>query len=323
MIASARFQLQLVKPDPILENVTGILEESIAKSRRLSHELSPPIMHHGSLQSAIEWLAGQMNKQFGLKVQVEAENIPQLKNSPVKVFIFRAVQELLFNIVKHSGVKSACVSFSCKNSHLNVTVSDQGKGFDSEDLFSNKINKGFGLISIRERVRYIGGQFKIESKPDQGSRFILKLPIQPVTEEGVQIVSEPQVFAASQKAASYTGLRVLFADDHKVMRQGLVRLISGQPDIQVVGEAANGREAVELARQLRPDVIVMDISMPEMDGIEATRRIKAELPEVRIIGLSMFEDEQSTRNMLGANADAFIAKTASSAELLKAIYRTE
>jgi YesN/AraC family two-component response regulator len=83
---------------------------------------------------------------------------------------------------------------------------------------------------------------------------------------------------------------VLFADDHKVMRQGLIRLISGQPDIEVAGEAANGKEAVELARQLRPDVILMDISMPVMDGIEATRRIKTEMPEVRIVGLSMFED---------------------------------
>jgi DNA-binding NarL/FixJ family response regulator len=103
------------------------------------------------------------------------------------------------------------------------------------------------------------------------------------------------------------------------MRQGLIRLISSQPDIQVAGEAANGREAVELARQLRPDVIVMDISMPEMDGIEATRRIKAEMPEVRMIGLSMFEDKNSAQNIINAGADCFVPKTASSAELLKAI----
>jgi DNA-binding NarL/FixJ family response regulator len=97
-------------------------------------------------------------------------------------------------------------------------------------------------------------------------------------------------------------------------------LISAHPEIEVIGEAANGREAIELARHLRPDVIVMDISMPQIDGIEATRLIKSEFPGIRIIGLSMLEDEQSVKNIINAGADAFVPKTASSAELLKAIY---
>jgi PAS domain S-box-containing protein len=326
MIASARFQLQLINADsasgPVLEGIARILEESIEKSRRLSHELSPPIIHHGSVSSVIEWLAAQMKDQFGLKVHLEAQNIPKLKNSPIKIFIFRAVQELLFNIVKHSTVRIASVSIYYENSHLKVTVSDQGKGFDQEKLFHSKKNKGFGLISIRERATYIGGNFNFESKPGQGSRFFLTVPIQPAIDEGVQI-SETPFIAATQNTPSDAGIRVLFADDHKVMRQGLIRLISSQPDIQVVGEAANGKEAVELALKLHPTVILMDISMPEMDGIEATRRIKAESPEIRIIGLSMFEDGQSARNILEAGAEAFIAKTASASEVLRAIYGTE
>jgi DNA-binding NarL/FixJ family response regulator len=104
------------------------------------------------------------------------------------------------------------------------------------------------------------------------------------------------------------------------MRQGLIRLISEQPDIQVVGEAANGLEAFEIARQLRPDAIVMDISMPEMDGIEATRRIKAELPDVRVIGLSMHDNQYLSKTLRDAGIEAFVSKTASSSTLLKAIY---
>jgi DNA-binding NarL/FixJ family response regulator len=127
--------------------------------------------------------------------------------------------------------------------------------------------------------------------------------------------------SAEGKRAERAGcIRVVFADDHQVMRQGLIKLIAGQPNIEVVGEAANGEEAVELARQLRPDVIVMDVSMPKMDGIEATRRIKSELPEVRVIGLSMFKDEQLARTMRQAGAETFLSKTTSSTELLQVIY---
>jgi DNA-binding NarL/FixJ family response regulator len=124
----------------------------------------------------------------------------------------------------------------------------------------------------------------------------------------------------SLKETNGVAIRVLFADDHKVLRQGLIKILSGQPNIKVVGEAVNGLEAVQLARQLKPDVIVMDVSMPEMDGIEATRRIKSELPDIRVIGLSMHADEHISQLMRDAGAEAFVAKTASSAELLEAIY---
>jgi DNA-binding NarL/FixJ family response regulator len=115
-------------------------------------------------------------------------------------------------------------------------------------------------------------------------------------------------------------LRVLLVDDHQVMRQGLVRMIQDQPEIRVVGEAANGREAIELTRELQPDVLVMDVSMPEMDGVEATRRIKAQMPQVRVIGLSMYEEQSVVQAMRQAGAEAFVSKTDSSGSLLKAIY---
>jgi PAS domain S-box-containing protein len=324
MLAAARFQLQAAQVnlpnEPNLECVNVILEESIAKSRRLSHELSPPVLYHGSLYNALEWLGRQMNEQFGLKVELQDEKSPYLEKTPLKLFLFRAVQELLFNIVKHAGVKSARVALAGSNGNVTVTVSDQGKGFNKDIIDTFREKAGFGLISIRERAERIGGYLKIESEPGQGSSFILYMPVQTaVTEEPFK--ARKSTDAAAQKTVSLnTGLRVLFADDHKVIRHGLIRLISAHPEIEVVGEAANGREAIELARHLRPDVIVMDISMPEIDGIEATRLIKSEFPDMRIIGLSMFEDEQSVKNIINAGADTFVPKTASSAKLLKAIY---
>jgi DNA-binding NarL/FixJ family response regulator len=126
--------------------------------------------------------------------------------------------------------------------------------------------------------------------------------------------------ASALPSAATKETRVMLVDDHKVMRQGLIGLIAGQPDILIVGQAADGRQALEGVRRLRPDVVVMDVAMPEMDGVEATRRIKAEMPEIRVIGLSMLEDEEIIRTMREAGAESFVSKTASSAELLKAIY---
>jgi len=329
VLASARLQLQAacenLPPEPMLANVERLLSESIVKSRRLSHELSPAVLHHSGLIPALEWLIRQMHEQFGLHVQLDTDAAQQFESGPLKVFLFRAVQELLFNVVKHAGVKSARVLLSGASGRLLISISDQGQGFDPEVMNSAGEKSGFGLLRLRERARSIGGDLVVASAAGQGSRFTLMVPLSLPVSHPSQ-VAEPEAEGqfckpAGQESNARMGCtRVLFVDDHKVMRQGLIRLIAGQPDIQVVGEASNGREALERVRQVRPDVVVMDISMPEMDGVEATRRIKAEWPEVRVIGLSMFEDEQIARSMRQAGAESLLSKTASSAELLKALY---
>jgi PAS domain S-box-containing protein len=327
MLAAAKMQVQAVAArlprELILSHAAQLLEQSINKSRRLSHELSPAVLHQSGLVAGLKWLARQMDEQFGMKIDLEIAEDLQVDNSPLKIFLFRAVQELVFNIVKHAGVRSGRVVLSGANSSLKVTVSDRGKGFDL-DVIENSTGKiGFGLLTIRERASHIGGRLEIESALGHGSSFHLTLPVRPCFPErqptAAQLDFQPLKGKKSITAAT-GAIRILFVDDHKVMRQGLIQLISNQADIQVVGEAANGKEAIEKTRQLRPDVIVMDVSMPVMDGIEATRHIKAEMPHVRIIGLSMFEDEHVSVAMHRVGAEAFVSKTASTAELLKAIY---
>jgi DNA-binding NarL/FixJ family response regulator len=108
-------------------------------------------------------------------------------------------------------------------------------------------------------------------------------------------------------------------DDHKIVREGLVSLLSEQQGIEVIGEAGNGREAISMASSLHPDVIIMDVSMPLMSGDEATRKIKSLMPDIRIIALSMFEEEEMIQKMRNAGAEKYVLKTAPSAQLLSAI----
>src|SRR4051812_28409081 len=104
-------------------------------------------------------------------------------------------------------------------------------------------------------------------------------------------------------------ISILLADDHKMMREGLRVVLTGRPDLAVVGEAENGRAAVELARALSPDVVVMDVSMPELNGMDATRRLAAEVPKAKVIALSMHADRRYVARMLEAGAAGYLLKT--------------
>jgi DNA-binding NarL/FixJ family response regulator len=117
-----------------------------------------------------------------------------------------------------------------------------------------------------------------------------------------------------------TTIQILIADDHKMLREGLRSLLEKEPGIVVVGEAVNGAEAVSLSREMRPSVVVMDIEMPEMNGIDATRKIVAEMPEIKIIGLSMHNETDVMESMREAGASAFVAKDSAFEKLASAIH---
>ncbi len=114
-------------------------------------------------------------------------------------------------------------------------------------------------------------------------------------------------------------VRVLLVDDHKMMREGLRALLATAPDIEVVGEACDGREALDLVRTLEPDVVVMDVGMPELNGVEATRRIRNEYKRVRVIALSTHTDKRYVHHMLDAGACGYVLKIAAHDELLRAV----
>ena len=115
------------------------------------------------------------------------------------------------------------------------------------------------------------------------------------------------------------GIRVLLVDDHNIVREGLRVLLNGKPGIEVVAEAENGRAALQLAREVMPDVVVMDVTMPDLNGIEATHRLMSEFPEIKVIALSMHSDHRLVSGMLAVGASGYLLKDCAFEELEKAI----
>jgi PAS domain S-box-containing protein len=313
----------------MVEQAGVLLAEAVQKARSLSQELSPPMLRQQGLVSGLEWLARQVKEKHGLAVAVAWEGAVEPVSEAVAIFVYKAAQEMLFNVVKHAGVCEAEVRVRRTDDHLEVSIADRGKGFDPASVAPGAEIRTFGLFSIRERAGLLGGRLDIQSAPGCGSTFVLYIPDrgelpaeQEPPAEGAR-PAVPRAEAARLDAAKAQGavLRVLLVDDHRVMRQGLAMLLAEEPDLAVVGEADNGEQAVQRVAECRPDVVVMDVSMPVMDGIEATQIIKREWPEVRVVGLSMFDEAELARDMLEAGADAYLPKAGPPQDLLAAIRR--
>ncbi len=330
-LAAAKFRLSLLsnrlKHDPqqqaIAAQVDQMLKEAVEKSRSLSHDLSPAVLYQGDLGQTFEWLARQMQERHGLMVRVDARTEVNPQSDAMKAFLYKAGQELLFNVVKHARVKDAVLRLRCWGRYVGLSVADRGRGFDPHGL---KEATGFGLFSIRERVDLLGGHMKIKSAAGQGSAFFIVLPDKASPDVAIRAkhrdVRAPTESPRRDQSVPTAGrrpLRVLLADDHEVVRQGLKGILSEEPDVEVVGEAANGREAVDLAGRLEPDVVIMDVSMPLISGAQATRQIKMHLPNIRVIALSMYDEPETVERMRHAGAEGYMLKTASAEELLAAI----
>ena len=164
------------------------------------------------------------------------------------------------------------------------------------------------------------GWLEAHSAPGRGTTIILGLPLKPTIEP--ELARTAATIRRSPVTRIDKGIairRVLLVDDHTMVREGLRAILDSYPDLSVIGQAGNGLEAVAMAAELMPDVIVMDVNMPKMDGIQATKQIKAAQPKAIVIGLSVNNTTQNMQTMKAAGAAAFISKEAAVNELHDAI----
>jgi CheY-like chemotaxis protein len=241
------------------------------------------------------------------------------------VLLYQCVRELLFNVLKHSGVKKAHVTMSIQPDNLlQIEVQDHGRGFieRNEDRNEESSTK-FGLFSIRERLEALGGKVVVTSAPQQGTHAILQVPVVKVSSEQPQAIERirpiPQSIKSQTIRSPSEKIRILLTDDHKMVREGFCHILNAQSDMEVVGEAENGQQAITLCQSLRPTVVVMDLHMPLIDGLEATRQIKQVTPDTVVIGLSVYDTPEVARGFKEAGAETFVTKGGPAESLMTVI----
>jgi len=296
---------------PLLEEARAEIGEAIAAGRTLSFELAPPELISARLGPAVTWLADRMWTKYGLKVRVTADAGADVDRKDVRMLLFESLREILFNVVKHAQVDSAEVRLAMgADDMLVITVTDFGAGFDPAALEDGRTaNTGLGLLSIRERLALLGGRLEIESSRGRGAQFQLVSP---------RLSLLPSVSNNdAARTPSTPPLRILLVDDHPGTLAALRAALSQYPELHVIGDARNGRDAIAQANALRPDLVLMDISMPVMDGVDATRRIHAALPSIQVIGLSGFEKTLDPHPIELAGAVAYFQKDADMRRLIE------
>ena len=221
-----------------------------------------------------------------VRLQVDGEQVPLPR--ALDLSAYRIVQEGLTNALKHARAQRADVVLRYAPDELQIDVRDDGEGGATDD------GLGHGLVGIRERVKIYGGSMSAGRVNGGGFVLSTRLPL------GHEI-------------------RVLVADDQSMVRAGFRLLLSGEPDIDVVAEASTGLEAVGKAARFDPTVVLMDIRMPELDGIEATRRIIAADEHARVLILTTFDLDEYVYEALSAGASGFVLKDDPPEQLIAAI----
>jgi PAS domain S-box-containing protein len=322
---------QMIAPHPacaVLQEADQLIDQSLTYTRTVVAELMPPTLRQFGLAAGLRWLGDRMEQQ-GLIVHVDVPPMAPPLSEDHTTMLFQCVRELLFNVLKHAGTDRASIAMvEDGQDKLKIVVHDDGVGCDPIAIRESGGDK-FGLFSIRERMEAIDGWMDLESQPGAGTTVTLGVTVGAAMAEEAAGGGADQTMLAAQPvgATSLTSkqavlerpVRVLLVDDHAMVRQGLRSILDGYPNLDIIAEAGDGEEAITLARLLKPDLIVMDVNMPRLDGIEATRRIREELPSTYVVGLSVNEAEHIVKSMKAAGAAAFLTKESAADHLYETI----
>ncbi len=301
-------------PRGLLQEAESSLDQALTYSRTLIAHLSPNVLFIQGLVAALHWLPEYFSKH-GLRVEVKSRVSAVKLSEDRSILLFQSVRELLFNALKHAGTGEATVEIhAIEQRILRITVMDGGAGFDVKMLAEQ--TKGFGLFSIRERIEGLDGTFSVLSSPGAGTQIELSIPL-------AEVLGLPEMSGEVREIEdrSLKPCRVMVVDDHQLIRQELTQLVNAMNGVTVAGEASDGHQAVKLASTLCPDLILMDINMPGLDGIEATQQILAQNPQVKVIGITIHTDSDIHTRIIAAGAVASLVKDALSRDLKPTISR--
>jgi PAS domain S-box-containing protein len=305
------------KPSDAIRESRAMASQIGEEIRTLSYILHPPLLDECGLASAVHWYSEGFEKRSGIKLNVAiAENLPRLPID-AETALFRVVQESLTNVHRYSGSTSAKICVSRDKDGVRLEIVDYGKGIKAgteRAANDGTASLGVGIPGMRERLHQLGGQLGVDFGAN-GTRVVATLPIR--EPEQAQRDESANLVAATNEAEARR--RILIADDHELMRRGLRGLIESHNEWAVCGEAVEGNEAVRKAEELRPDLVIMDVNLPNLNGIEAAMQIMRGQQAAKILFFTVHDSDEMIREIMSVGAHGYVAKSRASEDLIEAV----
>ncbi len=305
-----------------IEHSQELVAELTEEIRTMSYLLHPPLLEETGLADAILWYVQGLKERSALAVEVEiAADLPRLSPA-AELVIFRIVQESLTNIHRHSGSRTARIRIALENASVVVEIQDEGHGIPAARLADIQTRgSGVGIRGMRERVRQLKGEMTIQSGPG-GTTVRVSFQAHEVVRPQKRSASpEPARLRIEREISG--AMRALVVDDSALVRRAVCNLISEQEHWEVCGEAASGAETLARARELQPDLVLLDINLPDMSGIEVVRQIRSEMANGAILVMSHHDPSLFLAGVLEAGADGCLDKGNIGSELSQNLNRLE
>lgn len=286
-----RMELKSKEGEQQLDSLLQLARNSMEEVRLYLHQLDLS-QESLPLAATLQQLTEEFKKHAKVNVRTRIIGEEYMVSKQSKMTLYRSLQESLTNAVRHGHSTEIIVSLHFEPQQIRLDVQDNGCGVE-------EWKDGFGLTAMKERVSQSQGRIIVYSKKGEGTLISCVLPKQ------IQLANEQ--------------IRLCIVDDHSFIRESLHTILGGLEDLQVVGMAEDGERALELCERLKPDVVLMDLEMPNLDGIHATKMIKKKWPDIRVLILSTFQNTERAKEIIRNGADGYLLKSIDSRELAESI----
>ncbi|HFT2184126.1 helix-turn-helix transcriptional regulator [Bacillus cereus] len=274
-----------------LDSLLEMGRKSIEDVRGYLHQMDSPCQSPSLIQS-LQNLGAEFQEHAQVNVSFRTFGEEYQLSRQAKIAFIRCLQESLTNAVRHGQGTEIIVSLQFDEQYTRLEVQDNGKG-------NVEWQEGFGMNAMKERAMNLQGQLSVYTKPEEGMLVTCTIPRQTEIKDGL--------------------IRLLIVDDQPFVRESLRTLLDRYEDLNVVGLAEDGNEAIDLCGRLQPHVILMDLDMQHMDGVEATKKIKQQWPHIRVLIFTTFQDTEQAVESLRNGADGFLLKSIETLELANTI----